>query len=128
MSVNEWSKASVDYGRKLVDSGLEGAHAGEEAFLHGQPLAPFLGRSARKALTSAVIGAGLGLIGSCLSKGERSARKSLAFTFLGSAIGFATGLAWQSRRLTASMASSAMKNIEKTRDEHWLEKNPIDYA
>jgi hypothetical protein len=27
-----------------------------------------------------------------------------------------------------SAASSALKNIGKVRDEHWLAKHPIDYA
>jgi len=52
----------------------------------------------------------------------------LGFGFLGSLIGFASGLAWESRDLTASIAGNALKNIDKVRDERWLEKNPIDYA
>jgi len=47
---------------------------------------------------------------------------------LGGAIGFALGVAWQSRRLAASMTSAALGGMGKVRDEHWLEKNPIDYA
>jgi hypothetical protein len=47
---------------------------------------------------------------------------------LGGALGFGVGVAWESRRLTTSVASGAAKSISKVRDEHWLEKNPIDYA
>jgi hypothetical protein len=52
----------------------------------------------------------------------------LAFGLLGGAIGFGAGVAWESRRLTASVAGSALRNIGRVRDEHWLTKHPIDYA
>jgi hypothetical protein len=52
------------------------------------------------------------------------------FTYglLGGVIGFGAGVAWESRRLTASAACGALRNISKVRDEHWLERHPIDYA
>jgi len=49
-------------------------------------------------------------------------------SLLGAAIGFSTGMAWGTRRLTGDMARGAKKNIDTARDAHWLEKNPIDYA
>lgn len=127
MNVGEW-KTSIDYGRKLVDSGWEGAHSGEQTFLHGQALGPFLAEAASKAVTPTILGVCLGIVGSCPWNRRRSAGRTFTLGILGGAIGFAVGLGWQSRRLTASVASGAMKNIEKTRDEHWLENNPIDYA
>lgn len=127
MTVGEWSKDSVDYGRKLVDSGLEGAQEGEEAFLHGEPLAPFLGKAARRAITPTVVGICLGAIGG-RSRRRPTVGETLAFAVIGGAIGFALGLGWHSRRLASSVACGAMKKIEKTRDEHWFEQNPIDYA
>jgi hypothetical protein len=57
-----------------------------------------------------------------------SAGRALAYGLLGGAIGFGVGVAWESRRLTASVASGALKNIGRVRDEHWFELNPIDYA
>jgi hypothetical protein len=59
---------------------------------------------------------------------HRSTCKALAYGVFGGAIGFGAGIAWKSRRLGESMVSSAWKNIGRVRDEHWLEKNPIDYA
>jgi hypothetical protein len=47
---------------------------------------------------------------------------------LGGVIGFGAAVAWESRRLSASVAGGALKNIERVRDEHWLTKHPIDYA
>jgi hypothetical protein len=46
----------------------------------------------------------------------------------GAAIGFGLAVAWVNRHLEASVASGAWKNMGRARDEHWLEKNPIDYA
>jgi hypothetical protein len=52
----------------------------------------------------------------------------VAFGLVGGAIGFMASLIWENRRFTASVVSGALKNIGKVRDEHWLEKHPIDYA
>ncbi|HYM75370.1 MAG TPA: hypothetical protein VE377_05265 [Candidatus Dormibacteraeota bacterium] len=128
MNVMEWSKANVDYGRKLVDSALEGARTGEDEFLKEESLPSFLGESARQALAPAVVGACLGALGGYLGTGHRSKTRALVGAFLGGAVGFGAGVIWESRQFTASVASSSWKSINQTRDEHWLEMNPIDYA
>ena len=129
MHFKEWSKSSADYSRKLVDSAVEGARAGEGKFLNEEPLVPFLNESARRALAPAVIGACLGVLHGCLENGERrSASKTLAEGLLGGAIGFGAGMIWENRELTASVVSGAWERIGKARDEHWFAKNPIDYA
>jgi len=128
MNVEEHSTNGVEYGRKLFDSGLEGARSGREEFLHGEPLAPFLGDSVRKALKPAVLGALLGVLGSCPGSRQRSASRTLAYGLMGGVLGFGAGVVWESRRLGACVFSGAMKNICRARDEHWLENHPIDYA
>jgi hypothetical protein len=128
MTFVEWSKSEVDYGRKLVNSAVEGARKGEGEFLQEKPLAPYLSESARQALGSAVIGAALGVLGGYLKNGRRSPVRALASGFLGGAIGFGVGMIWDSRQFTESVALGAFNAINKTRDEHWFEKNPIDYA
>ncbi len=50
------------------------------------------------------------------------------FGFLGWAIGLGAGIAWKTRGLTECVASNAFRNMGKVRDEHWLERHPIDYA
>jgi hypothetical protein len=127
MSFLQWSKPNFEYGRKLVDSAFEGARAGEGEFLDNGHIAPYLNDSARSALGPAVLGTCLGILGG-LSNGDRSTRRTVACGVLGGALGFGAGLLWESRELTASVASSAWKNLRKTRDEHWFEQNPIDYA
>jgi hypothetical protein len=128
MNFVEWSKSSVDYGQKLVNSAIDGAREGEDEFLNEQPLAPFLGQSARQAMVPALVGAYLGALGGNLRSNHSSTRRTVAYGLLGGVIGFGAGLVWQNRELSASVASSAWKKVSKTRDEHWFEKNPIDYA
>ena len=128
MDLRKWSKSNADYGRRLLDSGLEGARSGEEAFLNGELLTPFLGESVRSALKPAALGACIGVLGSYPGYRQKSIARALAFGLLGGAIGLGAGLAWESRCLTASVAGSALRNIGRVRDEHWLTKHPIDYA
>jgi hypothetical protein len=127
MSVHTWMKSNADYSRKLVHSAVEGACSGEEAFLHGQPLPEFAAMSTRCALRPAALGALIGIVGS-VSGRKRHPARMLAYGFLGGAIGFAAGFVWQSRELVENVALTAWNRIGNVRDEHWFEKNPIDYA
>jgi len=125
----EWSKSSVDYGHKLANSALEGAHEGEDKFLKEELLTPYLGESARHALWPALVGALSGVMLASRENPRRSsASRLLAFGLVGSAIGFGAGMICENRHLFASVAAGAWKKLNQTRDEHWFEKNPIDYA
>ena len=128
MALRKWSKSNLDYGRKVLNSGLEGARSGREAFLKGGPLVPYLNESVRNAWEPAAIGACIGLLGSYSGNGRRSISRAFAYSLLGGALGFGAGVAWESRRLTASVARGALRNIDRVRDEHWFEGHPIDYA
>jgi len=128
MDLRKWSKSNSDYGRELLHSGIEGARSGREAFLNGESLAPFFSESVRSALKPAALGACIGVLGSCPGCREKSITRALTYGLLGGAIGLGAGIAWESRRLTASAAVGALRNIGKVRDEHWLTKHPIDYA
>jgi len=121
-------EASVDYGRRLVDSAVEGARTGEQEFLKQKQLVPYLCESVGRAVAPAVIGACVGVVTGYLKNGHCSAPRAVAGGLFGAAIGLGAGFLWESRELTASVASGAWENIGGTRDEHWFEKNPIDYA
>lgn len=125
MGLQSWSKCEVEYGRKILNSGLEGARSGREAFLEGRPLTPFFSESVRKAITPAAIGACLAILGCSSNRGRG---RALACGLLGSAVGFGAGMIWASRPLTTSILSSALRKISRVRDEHWLQRHPIDYA
>lgn len=124
MTLREWSKYEIEYGRKLMDSGLDGARSGGHEFLEGKPFTPFLRDAARNALGFAAAGACIGL----MQGRKKTGLKALAFGVCGGAIGFGVGMAWSNRRLAASVASAAWKKVGRVRDEHWLELHPIDYA
>ncbi len=127
MSFHEWSQSEVEYGRKVLHSGLAGARSGRETFLKGRPLTPFLSEAARNAFVPAAVGAVVGVLAS-QPRDQRSACKTIALGFLGWTIGLGVGVAWQSRGLTACVTNAALQSIGRVRDEHWLQRNPIDYA
>jgi hypothetical protein len=76
----------------------------------------------------AAIGACIGVLSSCPGNRHRSLGRMLAFGLIGAALGFGCGIAWENRYLAKSIARAAKRGIERTRDEHWLEGHPIDYA
>ena len=128
MGSSSWSRSEFEYGRRVLNSGLDGARSGREAFLKGGSLSPFLTEAARSAVKPAGVGACVGILSGYRGSEQTSIGRVLGFGFLGALIGFAYGLAWESRDLTASVAASALKNIGRARDDHWVEKHPIDYA
>ena len=128
MRPSEKVKSGVQYGRTLVNSGLSGLRNGRDSHLHGQPLSDALSKSARGALGLAAIGTCAALMGSCFAGRTHRKAKTVGFGVMGSVIGLAVGLAWKTRELTASMGRSALKEMGVARDEHWLQKHPIDYA
>ncbi len=128
MNLREWSEFEVEYGRKVLTSGLAGARSGRKAFLNGKPLTPYLEQIVRDASVPAAAGAFVGMLGGLSGGHHNSAKRALVFGCLGWAIGLGMGIAWQTRGLTACAANTALKNIGRARDEHWLETHPIDYA
>jgi hypothetical protein len=127
MTAQQWLKSEVKYGRRVLHAGIEGTRSGQEAFLKGRRLTPYINDSVCKALAPAAMGACIGVLGSLTQK-HRSVGRVLAAASLGGAIGFAAGIAWESRGLTGSAVRGALKRIDKVRDEHWFERNPIAYA
>lgn len=127
MAVHSWLQTELEYGRKVLDAGLEGTRSGREAFLSGRPLAPLLKDSVRKALVPAAIGSCIGILGNA-RKHYRSPFQILALGLVDGMIGFGLGMAWQGRRLAASTGRAALKKMSRVRDERWLARHPIDYA
>ena len=128
MDLRRWLKANAEYGRRLLDSGIEGARSGQKAFLQGESLTTFLSEAVQIAFKPAVLGACIGVLGSFLGYRQKSIIWALVFGLLGGAIGLGAGVVWKSHRLTASLAGGALKKMGRVRDEHWLTKHPIDYA
>ena len=102
--------------------------SGRESHLNGQPLSEVLTQSARASLSLATIGACVGLLRFYVRGRRGRLPKTVAWSAVGSAIGFCAGFAWKTRKLTASMGRGSLKQMGAVRDEHWLERHPIDYA
>jgi hypothetical protein len=128
MTVTGWMEQNLEYGRKLVSSGLEGAQAGGEAALGKETIPQVLKESAPSTIGLAVAGAAIGVLCSYFGSKRKLTKESVLFGALGGFAGFLIGAGWSTRHLTNGMRVGAMHNINSVRDEHWLERHPIDYA
>ena len=113
----------IAYLRSLIGAGLTGISAARRE-VGGQVFTPSL-RTA--AWTPAAIGATIGALGSGMT-GSRKASRIAIGGLLGTLLGFGAALAWTSRRFTGCAARRATHLVNATRDAHWLEGHPIDYA
>jgi len=128
MKTEQSFRSNLRYGRELMKSGVEGLSNGREQHLQGQPLSQALALSARASLGLATLGACAGLMRYYLPARRARIAKTVACGLVGSAIGFLAGFAWNTRGLTESMTRSAGKEMRVVRDQHWLDRHPIDYA
>lgn len=116
------------YGRKLVKAGITGIRSGQDFARGEQSLFALAAQAARGSLVLAAVGACIGLLRSQLTDRRSRPANAITLGILGSAIGFAAGFSWKTRKVTSSVAHSTARELRKARDEHWLERNPIDYA
>ena len=129
MGIFTWIAATAEYARSLASSGWEGARSSRQAAQDGSPVATVLTRSVRDSVLPAAVGAYIGALGASLGTRRKRAYGIVAISgVLGGVIGFASGMAWGTRHLTGNMARGARQGIGARRDEHWLERHPIDYA
>ena len=123
MNFLEWSKSSVDYGQRLVNSALEGAREGEEDFLKEDSLSPLL---TDVSATCAAAGLDWGLLRRIRWQRGPSGADRLRGPLLSACWVERSDLAppWLGRtgEISASVASGAWKRIQQTRDERWFEK------
>ncbi len=125
----DWLESNIDYGRNLVNSGVEGALSARQKSLGEAPVSSVLIEAVRQAWMPAAVGAYVGSLGATLGNRRKPNYGAIVGAgLLGAAIGVVTGMAWGTRRLTGDMARGAMRKIDATRDAHWLEKNPIPYG
>jgi hypothetical protein len=122
------SASSINYGRKLVNAGISGIRSGQDSARGEESLCKIAADAARDSLALALIGACVGLLQSQFADRRNRPAKALALGAIGSAIGFAVGFGWKTRKVTSSVAHSTARELRRVRDEHWLELNPIDYA
>ena len=127
MNRNTTTAGRFTYGRKLINAGISGIRSGH------QDLGP---RSVSNCMVAAVpgsfklaaLGACLGLLPGLLMRRRSRVSTAIALATAGSALGFCAGLTWKTRKVTSSLAHSALREVRKVNDERWLERHPIDYA
>jgi len=127
MNHNAPAATRLAYGRKLVNAGVSGIRTGRENF-DPQRASALVSNSAEESLKLALVGACLGILPACLMRRRSRLSSALVLGVAGSALGFCAGFSWKTRKLTSSLAHSAMREVRRVKDEHWLETNPIDYA
>jgi hypothetical protein len=128
MTAEQAVKSNLRYGRELVKSGVSGLTSGRVAHLNGRPVSEVLAQSARASLGLATLGACAGLLRYYMPARRGRISRTVACGIIGSAVGFVAGLTWKTRDLTGSMTHCAAKQMRVVRDQHWLDRHPIDYA
>jgi len=95
--------------------------------LKDEPAGSVLSHSVRKSWKPAAIGACLGVLASVWKRDPKPST-ALRSGFVGTTLGLAGGVVWNSRSVTGAVVRGAIKNVNAARDERWLELNPIDYG
>jgi hypothetical protein len=121
------STTRLAYGRKLVSAGIAGVRNGHQSF-DPQTASALINASAEESLKLAAIGACLGMLPAMMIRGRSRHKSAVVCVAVGSALGFCASFSWKTRKLASSLAHSALHEVHRVRDEHWLETNPIDYA
>ena len=116
-------QSDLAYVKELLGAGADGI-ASARRELAGPVFRPPLHAAA---WTPAAVGATVGLTTGLI--GKRKSASSVAMGGLvGSVLGFGAAMAWTSRHFTAAACRRAVRHVNATRDAHWLEAHPIDYA
>ncbi len=124
MSVHNVVTDRIAYSRQLVQASRKGFHDAEAFVLSGETQ-PLLAASARAAIKSALIGAGVGWFGASLQHRHTG---RLPKVIACGALAFCADFVWRTRRIGSRATDIATHELDRVRDQHWLELNPIDYA
>ena len=128
MSISEKIKTNLAHGQELVASGVEGAAEARKAMLELPETTDIVADAAQESWQAAAIGVMAGAIFGVLTDDRKPLRGVITGGLLGAVLGFAGSFAWKTRPLTSSMLHGAGKRIGTTRDQHWLEKHPVNYG
>jgi len=128
MSITEKIKTNLAYGQELVESGVEGAKEARKTLLESPDAGDLITEAAQESWQAATIGVLAGAIFGVLTDDRKPLRGVITGGLLGAAAGFVGSFAWKTRPLTSTMVHGASKRIGRTRDRHWLIKNPVNYG
>ena len=124
MTHRESMANNLKYGRTILRAGIKGLRRAEESLLEHDSK-QYIADSAREAMISAALGAGLAAVESEINHRRR---RQLARILACGSLAFCADFVWRTRNMSSQFMHSAAKEIARVRDQHWLEANPIDYA
>ncbi len=113
----------LDYGRDLLQAGIEGIRAGERQATGNDNV--HIATSACESLKAAAVGGALALL---LCKLIDHRKTPVARVFACSGAAFCADFIWRTRSISSRALKCAEKEMAKVRDQHWLDSHPIDYA
>ena len=114
----------LTYLKQLVGAGLDGLAVSRHEFDGRSILSPL-----RPGVwTPAAVGTAIGMLATRFDGNRTSASRTALGGLVGAVLGLGAGLAWASRPHIASAARRATRHVNATRDAHWLQTHPIDYA
>jgi len=127
MHANGSTTNTLAYGRKLINASISGIRNGRDDLGYNSVSNCML-EAVPDSLKLAAVGACLGVLPAVLTKRRSRVSTMIAFGAACGALGFVAGFTWKTRKVTSSLAHSALREVRKVNDEHWLERHPIDYA
>lgn len=123
METSRLHETNLGYLKALIDAGIDGIAAARREHAGGifhPPLRDAVWPSLAIGATAGALGAGLA--------GRRKRSTMVMGTVVGSMVGVGAALAWASRGFAGSAARRAAQCVNASRDDHWLQSHPIDYA
>jgi hypothetical protein len=128
MTIGNWVKSNVEYGRTLADSGLEGARQAKVELLQGESMGNVLAGAAKNSWAPALAGVGLGVLIGYFANRKKPVSSIVAGSLIGGVAGFGAGIAWQTRQLSGGIARGAVHGLHEASDSHWLQNNPVNFG
>ena len=114
----------LTYLKQLIGAGLDGIESARRE-IDG---AVFVSPSRPEVWQPAAIGTIIGILTTPSAGSRKTASRAALGGLIGGVLGLGAGLAWASRGFIGHAARAAVRRVNITRDIHWLETHPIDYA
>ena len=114
----------LTYLKQLIGAGLDGIESARREIDGGVIASP----SRPELLEACCHRHYLGVLTTRLAGKHKSASRTACGGLVGGVLGLGAGFAWASRGFISHAARTAIRRVNATRDAHWLETHPIDYA
>ena len=124
METSHSLQLDLSYLKQLIGAGLDGIETARREIDAGVFVSP----SRPHVWKPAAIGTTIGVLATRSAARRKSASRTALGGLVGGALGLGVALAWASRASIRHAARTAARRVNLTRDAHWLETHPINYA